>query len=389
MLASYGTPTPVSRPGSRSGTPGRGSFGGPPRPPSGALPAGATDKAGDDRKALKLENDMLRSRIRELELANEELQMLAGLLKRPMPAGQDGAGGSVASSASRASPQGDVKACANCGRHVPAISYEAHLLHCERNFCRCPACGDVMPVRELEPHKEHWRDPRLALKAAEEEDLASLRCVRAHGLRLEEVSCPETEETLLHKGSQKKEPALLAMLLGWGAPAQSWLAAERGTDRRSALHVASALGNETAVALLLESRAVVNQTDGAGETPLLSACRSGQAAVIRRLVDAGADLNARTALGDTAWQVARAHGVAFDCGLSLNTIRRPGSFLAGDPTGDLPAVQTRPSSREPSELRMSARHSMPSRPCTGSGAASPDSGPSFERGSFRTAEGVR
>lgn len=264
---------------------------------------------------LRLENEVLRCRIRELEQANEELLAMAGRAQKSAVVATD-----VAPKA--AGTSGENSICPNCGREVPSSNLAAHMIHCERNFYRCVACGDVLPVRDKAEHLSRWTDRTWALSAARLLDLPTLRGMRAHGLALEDVACPETGETLLHVAAGQDSPELLSLLLSRGAPAAAWLAAlAPGRGSEAALHTAAAGGHEAAAALLLESRADVHQRNGAGETPLLLACRVGAAQLVRRLVDAGADPGARTALGDTAMQVAQTNGHV-ECGLALGVRRR-------------------------------------------------------------------
>mmetsp|Transcript_95967 Transcript_95967/g.280502 ORF Transcript_95967/g.280502 Transcript_95967/m.280502 type:complete len:358 (-) Transcript_95967:103-1176(-) len=266
----------------------------------------------EECRALRLENEALRCRIRELERANEELLAFAGQDPPPQSAaGPESVAPAVSSSGCRM--------CSNCGREVPVLNYEAHVIHCERNFHRCAACGDVIPIREKGEHLARWTDTTWALKAAREGDLPVLRSIRAHGARLETMTCQETGETLLHMAAQQGSAEFVSLLLSRGAPQASWLAAAT-QHGQAALHIAVAEGHESVAALLLESRAEVNQKNAAGDTPLLVACRGGAAPLVRRLAEQRADLEARTALGDSALQVAQAHG-HMDCGLALGVRR--------------------------------------------------------------------
>mmetsp|Transcript_100376 Transcript_100376/g.313659 ORF Transcript_100376/g.313659 Transcript_100376/m.313659 type:complete len:370 (+) Transcript_100376:149-1258(+) len=313
-------------------------------------------QAEDECRALRLENEALRCRIRELERANEELLALAGQGPEPK---QDAAAREAAEAAAVAD---GCRVCPNCGRGVPAANYDAHVMHCERNFYRCAACGDIVPAREKGEHLARWTDLAWALRAAREGDLPVLRSIRAHGARLESVTCQESGETLLHVAAQRGCPELLALLLSRGTPAASWLSAASKSGQ-AALHLAVSGGHEPVAALLLESRAEVNQRNSAGDTPLLVACRSGAASLVRRLVDADADLDARTALGDSALQVAQAKG-HMECGLALSVRRFHGSDHGSSLEHD---------SMPP--LRPGARSADPELTKTIGGSAPPTAGP--------------
>lgn len=359
MLAGVcGSAVPTAPP-SRTGTPGRN----PLRQPTG-LSTTASPVAADQLRALRLENEVLRCRIQELEQANKELQVLAGLVVpskddvAAATAGDAGAGGALTAT------DGDEKKrmCENCGRWVPAANFDAHVVHCERNFHRCPACGEVVPAREKDQHASYWADASRALRAVEQGDLSLLRTMRAHGTPLEAVRCKITCESLLHKGARKGNVELLSLLLSRSAPPLAWLSA-LSADGQAALHVAAADGHESSALLLLESRADVNQLGSSGDTPLLAACRCGSASMVRRLVEAKADLNARTALGDTPLQVAQRHGCPIDCGLSLGFRRRNTESDLGRET-EMPGPALRP------VVRSGTPGPVPTSPELGSAVAS-------------------
>jgi len=291
----------------------------------------------EDHRALRLENEALRHRIRELERANEELAAFAnpqsGLtpnagtvlhLPDDQPAGGD------------AGSPGTLR-CPRCARDVPSSNYEAHLVHCERNFYRCQACGDVLPLRDKDEHLASWREAARALQAAKENNCPFLRQMRAHGADFEAIFCPQTHESLLIIAAQQGCPEMLSLLLSRGTPTPAWLAAISGSGQ-AALHVAVTAGHETTTALLLASRAEVNQLNSAKETPLLVACRSGHASLIRPLVEARADLDARTTLGDSPLQVAQSHG-HMECCLALGVRRVPSSKEEGSYGIGMPPVQ--------------------------------------------------
>jgi len=270
----------------------------------------------DTASALRLENQVLRTRVRELECANQEL------LKR-VAAADSMAGSRTLGPPSTVPGAGlDGLICPNCGRTVPASNYEAHLIHCERNFYRCHACNEVVAARDKDNHHVQWTDLAGVLQAAEQIDLSKLRMMRAHSAALETAVSEETGDTLLHVAARKGNLELAAVVLGQRTPQAAWLTA-MNQEGQAALHVAISLGHEAVVALFLESAADPDQRTTHGDTPLLLACRQGAVAIARRLIEFGADVGAKTALGDSALQVAQSRG-HLECALALGG-RQPSS----------------------------------------------------------------
>lgn len=323
-------------------------------PPIPKLPVGSS-QACQQCEAFRLENAALRWRIQELEQANEELLRAAG----QMPDRVGESSGNEFVEPSQVSFDGERALCPNCEREVPAANLSAHTIHCERNFGRCSVCGEVVPTREVEHHKARWTDSDAALQAArhchgdgENDQLPLLRKMRAHGLQLQDIICKDSGSSLLHFAASLGSIALLSLLLSCGRPMVEKLSVLNNKSQ-AALHAAVSAGSESAALLLLESKANIEQTNGAGDTPLLLACRSGDVAIVRRLVEAGADLNARTALGDTALQVAQASGnmeavLALGGGLrrmadyskveaeTIGPPLRPGASFSGSPGSAAP-----------------------------------------------------
>lgn len=314
-----------------------------PRSTSGAIDGGHSSREagmGEELRALQLDNQLLRLRVRELEAANSEMQSLlsasggvAGTaLQRPSTAGSlppalpvcgSGLPNDCVAGISQAEPL-PTRVCPSCDREVPLLNFEAHTVHCQRHFRRCPACQEAMPSKDLANHLAQWADPAILSSAAEEGDLPSLRAARAHGTSFATFRTEGSYETLLHVAVRKSNLELLALLLG--SPAQhidggraEWLAA-MDVSGQAVLHAAVASGQEALVAFLLEAGADANQRAASGDTPLLAACRVGHTSIAQRLVAAGADPEARTALGDTILQVAQSHG-HMECALALGVRR--------------------------------------------------------------------
>lgn len=283
---------------------------------------GSTGECGGC-SALRLDNQVLRLRVDELERANQEL--LAAIAAAASPPARSVTTATVANSE-------DIS-CPNCFRAVPAANLEAHIVHCQRNFYRCAACADVLPVRERTEHVALWTDVVQILRAAEQMDIQRLRGMRAHGASLLAALSEETGETLLHIAARQGSLDLAVVTLGHGLPPHAQLS-KLSRDGQTALHVAVAGGHEAIVALILESHASPDQRSTSGETPLLVACRQGTESIVRRLIEAHADTDVRTSLGDTALQVAQARG-HLDCALALGALALPRQRL-GDGGGGQP-----------------------------------------------------
>jgi ankyrin repeat protein len=95
---------------------------------------------------------------------------------------------------------------------------------------------------------------------------------------------------------------MLAALLGAVTMAQ----AQPAND----LLEAATRGDASAVRRLLAAGAPVNATDSSGRTPLLNAVQSGSTETAFALIDAGADINAQAGNQDTPWLLAGALGHA-------------------------------------------------------------------------------
>jgi len=74
---------------------------------------------------------------------------------------------------------------------------------------------------------------------------------------------------------------------------------EKRTNR-SALLIASEVGDTTIIRLLLDAKADTSQADRQGETPLMKAARVGAIEAVQLLIAAGADVNATDYAGHTA-----------------------------------------------------------------------------------------
>lgn len=95
--------------------------------------------------------------------------------------------------------------------------------------------------------------------------------------------------------------ALAAMLASCAA------GADTGPQNQQLHHAASA-GNADDVRRLLEAGANLEARDAEGRTPLLAAVRERQTATALALIDAGANVNAKDAINDSAYLLAGASG---------------------------------------------------------------------------------
>ena len=85
---------------------------------------------------------------------------------------------------------------------------------------------------------------------------------------------------------------------------------ERECDGLTPLWIAASTGNETIVRMLLEAGAQVDARSGAYRqiTPLIVAAAKGYTGTVRILLEAGADVNAQSSSGETALMEAAIEG---------------------------------------------------------------------------------
>jgi len=321
------TPPPLP-PGPMCGSP-LGAVGSARARPSLSRDGSRVGDARHDSDALRLENQVLRARVQELERANQELRARLGEAPRaeavpPPPAPYRASEQDSGANFERQPTEGCV--CPNCRRTVPGANFEAHRIHCERNFGRCEACDEVLAVRDRAAHFANWTDKVRLCKAAYELDVKTLRIMRAHGAELDATVAEESGRTLLHFAAERGSLELASLALGIGEPGTPLLS-NLDNKGQAALHLAASGGHAEVAAMLLEAHAEVDQRNGAGETALILACRQGCLDVIRLLTRAGADRQAKTALGDSAAQVAQAHS-HLDCALFLGSCAAPPALSA-------------------------------------------------------------
>jgi len=80
---------------------------------------------------------------------------------------------------------------------------------------------------------------------------------------------------------------------------------KRNKDGENALHVACRLGNEDAVNILIDfDRTLIDEKDNKGNTPLHSAVAAGHAEMTKKLIESGADINAKNDDGNSSIMLA-------------------------------------------------------------------------------------
>lgn len=142
-------------------------------------------------------------------------------------------------------------------------------------------------------------EPRMA-DAAQQDDLAA---VRALIRQKADVNAPQGDGmTALHWAATNDDPAMVQMLLAVGANvnAQTRLAAV------TPIFLACKSGDAAVIEALLNAGASATTPDDHGTTPLMLAAASGSANAVKVLLDHGADPNAKEHAGQTALMFAAA-----------------------------------------------------------------------------------
>lgn len=111
--------------------------------------------------------------------------------------------------------------------------------------------------------------------------------------------------TTLQQAAADGDEEMVRLLLARGVDPD---AKEGDVSSETALHVASHLGHQGIVEMLLQAGALVDDVDLQGQTPLHAAASSGQEAIARILLLQGARLNCVDNLGDTPLHCAARYG---------------------------------------------------------------------------------
>lgn len=107
---------------------------------------------------------------------------------------------------------------------------------------------------------------------------------------------------------ERPDLRILRRLLAEGAnPAEPVY--QPGGDEGCAIHVAAMQGNSGAVGIFIENRpAVLEARDGYGNTPLLLAAEAGYEAIVKMLLEKGAQPDTQDRYGNTALTTATSRG---------------------------------------------------------------------------------
>eukprot|EP00435_Cladocopium_sp_Y103_P005433 s526_g1.t2 len=167
---------------------------------------------------------------------------------------------------------GGDSACGNCGRDIPKNNLVSHSVFCYRNNYRCPACGDVIAIRDKESHMDQWTDAARLMDAIWRSDSDMIQSMAAHGMDFTTAVHPETQDTVLHASAGLGDVELISFFMGYGVEVDPV-----NGQNSTPLHIASEGTQIPAMKLLVELGADLNVRNGAGETPLILVCRRGHA----------------------------------------------------------------------------------------------------------------
>lgn len=115
----------------------------------------------------------------------------------------------------------------------------------------------------------------------------------------------EATSSALFAAAQLGDIAAIKRLLAAGVDVNSW---NTGAGGWTALVIAAVSGHEDVVTTLLDAGADVDARSEGGATPLMAAALTGQSAVAEALISAGADTKAANASGVTALHIAKQKG---------------------------------------------------------------------------------
>jgi|RhiMetdeSRZDD1v2_1073273.scaffolds.fasta_scaffold01636_17 uncharacterized protein len=163
----------------------------------------------------------------------------------------------------------------------------------------------------------YWRAPQMlallrargveldVFEAAAAGDAERVRTVLSKDPSLRDAHAPDGW-TPLHLASHFRQMSVIDLLLAHGADVN---AVSRNADANAPLHAAAAGGADAAVmGRLIEAGARVNHRQSHGFTALHEVAAIGNMEVARLLLDAGAEPDAKNAEGQTPSELARAAG---------------------------------------------------------------------------------
>ena len=167
--------------------------------------------------------------------------------------------------------------CENCGISILSSNKMLHEAHCVRHYKKCPHCGEKVEIDAFEAHMQQQTGSLEELIAA-----------------LDKGDAPRVRSALDHGGRA---------ILEW-----------RDAQNASLLHLVAAAARDRwdMHALITECTrlgADVHATDQFGWTPLHAAAKGGSAGAASILIGAGADVQARNALGTTPLEVCNGQDV--------------------------------------------------------------------------------
>mmetsp|Transcript_96709 Transcript_96709/g.181850 ORF Transcript_96709/g.181850 Transcript_96709/m.181850 type:complete len:458 (-) Transcript_96709:56-1429(-) len=194
--------------------------------------------------------------------------------------------------------------CGNCGQSIPTGNFTTHSVFCYRNNFRCSGCDEVISLRDKDKHLQEWTDPERLINAVSAKDVDTLQKMSSHGADFGAAAHPTTGDTVLHVAARLNNQELIELFMGYGVDAMNPVNGQGDMP----IHIAAELADTAVVKLLVELGANLNALNGKDESPLMLVCRRGAAEAAHYLCEMKADAEARTKLGDTPLEIAQRLG---------------------------------------------------------------------------------